>query len=62
MENLTEEVLKSRMGEPLEDRLRKDPAYVKEQKELSIILREHWEIPSRTKKQRGRGVCFLWKI
>lgn len=50
MENLTEELLKSRMGEPLEDRLRKDPAYVKEQKELSIILREHWEIPPRTKK------------
>ena len=34
MENLTEELLKSRMGEPLEDLLRKDPSYVKEQKEI----------------------------
>lgn len=60
MENLTEELLKSRMGEPLEDRLRKDPAYVKEQKELSIILREHWEIPPRTKKQRVRKSDKIW--
>ena len=60
MENLTEELLKSRMGEPLEDRLRKDPAYVKEQKELSIILREHWEIPSRTKKQRVMKSDKIW--
>lgn len=60
MENLTEELLKIRMGEPLEDRLRKDPAYVKEQKELSIILCEHWEIPPRTKKQRVRKSDKIW--
>lgn len=60
MEELTEELLESRMGAPLDERLRKDPAYMREMKELSIILREYWVIPSRTKKQRVRKSDKIW--
>lgn len=60
MDKLLDEQIENRMGEPLEARLRENVAYMEAQKELSIILRKHWEVPPRTKKQRVRKSDKIW--
>lgn len=60
MENLSDEMVEIRMGEPLEKRLQKDDVYMQRQKELVGVLRECWEIRPRTKKQRVRKSDIIW--
>ena len=61
METLSEEMIDNRLGEPLENRLQNDPDYQEQQKRLSETLREYWEIPPRTKKQRVWKSDKIWE-
>lgn len=60
MEKLSDELVETRMGEPLETMLQKDHKYMQRQKELAGVLRECWEIRPRTKKQRVRKSDKIW--
>jgi hypothetical protein len=60
MEILSEKMIDNRLGEPLEKLLQNDPVYRERQKKLSETLREHWEIPPRTKKQRVWKSDKIW--
>lgn len=61
METLSEELIHNRLGEPLENRLQNDPDYQEQQKKLSETLREYWEIPPQTKKQRVWKSDKIWE-
>ena len=60
METLSKELIESRMGDPLEERLQQDPSFLEKRKELSVTLREHWEVPPRTEKQRVWKSDKIW--
>lgn len=60
MEILSKELIESRMGDPLEERLQQDPSFLEKRKELSVTLREHWEVPPRTEKQRVWKSDKIW--
>lgn len=59
MNKLSDKLVETRMGDPLEKRLKEDQGFMQRQRELAGILRENWEIP-RTKKQRVKKSDKIW--
>lgn len=60
MERLSDELVRNRMGEPLETMLQKDHKHMQKQKELSNVLYKYWNKCPRTKRQRVREDNKIW--
>lgn len=60
MEKLSDELVETRMGDPLEKKLRENRKFMRRQEELAGILRECWEIRPRTKGQRVKKSDKIW--
>lgn len=60
MEKLSDQLVETRMGEPLEKRLKEDSRFMQRQEELAVILPECGKMCSQTKKQRMEISDKIW--